>query len=276
MATRRGAFRAPLRSLEDARKIGAGPHDNFVGPTRDKLTLVPDPSGWPPNEAVIQAIHDRYQREIVEGQGLCPFARRSRELGRVHRPVFVATAAADPDPRDVAEVLAKLVEDRSVEIVLLTFPIPPGHAWSRPPAFEQFLARLREAWKSVPPPREFYMVSFHPQLEPPADRPLTADSLVSVLRRSPDPVIQCVDADLLDRVRRQAQVASRDRMLRELEARDPKLAAMFARSVAPDPELSSDIARQNFSTHGDPASRAALEQAIAELLVERDRVYGLT
>jgi hypothetical protein len=238
---------------------------------------VSDPSGWPPDEAVIQAIHDRYQREIVEGQGLCPFARRSRELGRVHRPVFVATAAADPDPREVAELLAKLVEDRSVEIVLLTFPIPPGHAWSRPSAFEQFLARLREAWKSLsPPPREFYMVSFHPQLQPPADRPLTADSLVSVLRRSPDPVIQCVDAELLDRVRRQAQVTARDRMLRELEARDPKLAAMFARSVAPDPELSSDIARQNFSTHGDPASRAALEQAIAELLAERDRAYGLT
>jgi hypothetical protein len=237
---------------------------------------VSDPSGWPPPEAVIQAIHDRYQREIVEGQGLCPFARRSRELGRVHRPVFVATAIADPDPREVAEALANLVrEDRSAEIVLLTFPIPPGHAWSRPSAFEQFLARLREAWKVVPPPREFYMVSFHPQLEPPADRPLTADSLVSVLRRSPDPVIQCVDADLLDRVRRQAQVTARDRMLRELEARDPKLAAMFARSVAPDPELSSDIARQNFSMHGSPENRVALEQAIAALLLERDRVYGL-
>lgn len=236
-----------------------------------------DPSSWPPHEAVIQAIHDRYQREIVEGLGLCPFARRSRELGRVHRPVFVATALADPDPHEVAEVLAKLVgEDRSVEIVLLTFPIPPGHAWSRPPAFEQFLARLREAWKAKPPPREFYMVSFHPQLEPPADRPLTADSLVSVLRRSPDPVIQCVDADLLDRVRKQAQVAARDRMLRELEARDPKLAAMFARSVAPDPELSSDIARQNFSMHGNAESRVALEQAIAALLRERDRVYGLS
>jgi hypothetical protein len=235
-----------------------------------------DPSGWPPDEALIQAIHDRYQREIVEGLGLCPFARRSREQGRVHRPVFVATAAADPDPREVAEVLAQLVgADASVEIVLLTFPIPPGHAWSRPSAFEQFLARLRDAWKAVPPPREFYMVSFHPRLEPPADRPLTADSLVSVLRRSPDPVIQCVDADLLDRVRRQAQVTARDRMLRELEARDPTLAAMFARSVAPDPVLSSDIARQYFSMDGAPTSRSALEQAIAALLVELDRMYGV-
>jgi hypothetical protein len=240
------------------------------------MTPVSDPRAWPPDEAVIQAIHDRYQREIVEGLGLCPFARRSRELGRVHRPVFVATQANDPDPREVAEALARLVDqDRSAEIVLLTFPLPPGHAWWRPATFEQFLARLRAAWKAVPPPREFYMVSFHPQQAPPADRPLTADSLVSLLRRSPDPVIQCVDADLLDRVRKQAQVAARDRMLRELEARDPKLAAMFARSVAPDPELSSDIARQNFTTHGDPDSRLALEQAIAALLLERDRSYGV-
>jgi hypothetical protein len=99
--------------------------------------------------------------------------------------------------------------------------------------------------------------------------------LVSVLRRSPDPVIQCVDADLLDRGRRPAQVTARDRVLRELEARDPTLAALFARSGAPDPELSSDIARQNFSMHGAPTSRAALEQAIAALLVERDRMYGV-
>lgn len=236
---------------------------------------MPDPDGWPPDEAVIQAIHDRYQREIVEGLGLCPFARRSRELGRVHRPVFVATAAGDPSATEVAQALARLVDqDRDAEIILLTFPIPPGHAWWKPSVFEQFLVRLREAWTAVPPPREFYMVSFHPRLEPPRDRPLTADSLVSLLRRSPDPVIQCVDADVLDRVRRQAQVAARDRMLRELEARDPNLAAMFARSVAPDPELSSDIARQNFSSHGGAADRAALEHALARLLADRDRAYG--
>lgn len=240
------------------------------------MPAVPEHGDWPPAEAVIQAIHDRYQREIVEGLGLCPFARRSRELGRVHRPVFVATADSDPDPLEVAQALAELVaRERAAEIVLLTFPIPPGHRWWRPAVFDEFLARLREALSAAPLPREFYMVSFHPRLEPPPDRPLTADSLVSLLRRSPDPVIQCVDAGLLDRVRKQAQAAARDRMLRELEARDPELAAMFARSVAADPELSSDIAQQNFSAHGDPASRAALERALDELLEDRDRAYGV-
>jgi hypothetical protein len=240
------------------------------------LRPVSDPPGWPPDAAVIQAIHDRYQREIVEGLSLCPFARRSRELGRVHRPVFVATQALDPSPHDVARHLGELVDaDRNAEIVLLTFPIPPGHAWNQPPAFERFLAQLRIEWSALPPPREFYMVSFHPRLQVPRDRSLTADSLVSLLRRSPDPVIQCVDAELLDRVRRQAQASGRERMLRELEQQDPALAALFARSISADPELSGDIARQNFAVHGGEQGRAALERAIDALLVERDRVYGL-
>jgi hypothetical protein len=234
-----------------------------------------DPSGWPPDEAVIQDVHDRYQREIVEELGLCPFARRSRELGRVHRPVFVSTSEHEPSPGEVARALAELVAARAdAEIVLLTFPVPPGHRWNRPQEFERFLAELRPAWAARPPPREFYMVSFHPRLEPPADRPLTADSLVSLIRRSPDPVIQCVDATMLDRVRRQAQASARERMIAELEARDPALAALFSHSVAADPELSSDIARHNFEAHGTGVGREQLLAAIAAILEDRDRAYG--
>jgi hypothetical protein len=237
---------------------------------------VTDPLGWPPDEAVIQAIHDRYQREVVEDLGLCPFARRSRELGRVHRPVFVSTGERTVDPSEVARALGELVDaQRDAEIILLTFPVPPGHRWTKPAEFEGFLSTLREAWAALPPPREFYMVAFHPRLEPPADRSLTADSLVSLIRRSPDPVIQCVDAVLLDRVRRQAQVSARERMLADLEARDPALAAMFAHSIAPDPELSSDIARHNFQGFGQGPGRERLLAVVDAILAERDRVYGL-
>lgn len=235
-----------------------------------------DPLGWPPEQAVVQAIHDRYLREIVEGLGLCPFARRSRELGRVHRPVFVSAGDREPRASEVAGVLGELVDARrDAEIVLLTFPIPPAHRWNQAKEFERLLLELREAWAALPPPREFYMVSFHPRLEPPADRPLTADSLVSLIRRSPDPVIQCVDAELLDRVRRQAQVSARERMLAELEAQDPALASMFAHSIASDPELSSDIARHNFEAHGGDADRERLVAAIDSILAARDRAYGL-
>ena len=244
---------------------------------RDDRAVGFDPPGWPPDEAVIQAIHDRYQREIIEAFSLCPFARRSREQGRVHRPVFVTAGPSEPRATEVAAALGALVgEDRDAEIVLLTFPIPPGHRWWRPAAFERFLGLLRRAWDELPPPREFYMVSFHPDLAPPSGRSLTADSLVSIIRRSPDPVIQCVDAELLDRVRKQAQAAARERMLQRLEREDPALAALFAQSVASDPELSSDIARQNFSTHGRGDALTRLEAALAQLRADRDRAYGLT
>ncbi len=236
-----------------------------------------DSIGWPPDESVIQAIHGRYQREIIEELGLCPFARRSRELGRVHRPVFVSTEAHEPSPSEVARTLAELVDARrDAEIVLLTFPVPPGHRWNRVQEFEGFLTQLRQAWVARPPPREFYMVSFHPRLEPPANRPLTADSLISLIRRTPDPVIQCVDAALLDDVRKQAQASARERMIAELEARDPALAALFAQSVSPDPELSSDIARRNFESHGAGPGYERLLAALAAILAERDRAYGLS
>jgi hypothetical protein len=235
-----------------------------------------DLSAWPPPESVIQALHDRYQREVVEGMNLCPFARRSRELGRVHRPVFVSVDERELEPGPVAAALGRLIEDTpEVEIVLLTFPVPPGHRWQKQARFERFLTRLRAAWDALPPPREFYMVTFHPQPRTLRDRALTADSLVPLLRRTPDPVIQCVDATMLDRVRKQAQERSRERMLRELETRDPDLAALFARSIAADPELSSDIARQNFQHVGDRVGLDRLHAKIAELMLARERAYGL-
>ena len=235
-----------------------------------------DSSAWPPSEAVVEAIHDRYQREIVEGLGLCPFARRSREQGRVHRPLFISTDTHEPSPSEVARALGALVKAHAdAEIVLLTFPVPPGHRWNQAAEFERFLASLRPAWADLPPPREFYMVSFHPRLEPPADRPLTADSLISLIRRSPDPVIQCVDATMLDRVRRQAQASARERMIAELEVRDPALAVLFAQSVSADPELSSDIARHNFSSHGAGVGRELLLATLAEIQAARDRAYAV-
>jgi hypothetical protein len=230
---------------------------------------------WPPSEAAVQAVHDRYQREVVEGLGLCPFARRSRELGRVHRPVFMVDPEQPLDPREVVDRLARLIaEHEDAEIVLLTFPLPPGHPWFDAARFERFLVELREVWQAALRPRDFYMVAFHPRLTAPADRRVTADSLVPLLRRSPDPVIQCVDAAMLDRVRKQAQEIARERMLRDLEASDPALAQLFARSISPDPELSGDIARQNFANLGNPAGLARLDAKITELHEARECAYG--
>lgn len=230
---------------------------------------------WPPSESAVQAIHDRYQREVVEGFALCPFARRCRELGRLHRPVFMVDPERPLDPHEVIDRLVRLIDEHDdAEIVLLTFPLPPEHRLFDVARFERFLVDLRDVWQAVDRPRDFYMVAFHPRLKTAADRSVTADSLVPLLRRSPDPVIQCVDATMLDRVRKQAQESARERMLRDLEARDPALAQLFARSISPDPELSGDIARQNFENLGSPAGLARLQAKITEIHEARERAYG--
>lgn len=248
--------------------------------TPDRAAPATDPV-WPP-EDVVQRVHGRYQVEIVEGLNLCPFARKSRELGRVHRPVFRFDAAAQVErsgerAAEVARALADLVEAHpDAEIVLLTFPVRRAHPWSTPQAFERFLPPLREAYAALPGAPVFYMVAFHPGNRLAEGAALTRDNLVPLIRRSPDPVIQCVRAETLDAVRRQAQQVAHARMRAELLAINPDLAEMLDRSIAPDPELSQDIARANFDAVGAGPEREAFETRIADILRERDELYAET
>jgi hypothetical protein len=79
---------------------------------------------------------------------------------------------------------------------------------------------------------------------------------------------------MLDALRKQVQEQNRRRMIAELEAKDPHMAELFARSVQADPELGSDIARSNFEHVGAGDGRARLEAAVDALRAERDRRYG--
>ena len=89
--------------------------------------------GPDPPEALIQALHDRYLLEVVEDLGLCPFARRCREQGRVARPLFYAPEDPAGDaalPAQAAsEVAALSAAQPTLEVVLLTFVLPhaPNH-----------------------------------------------------------------------------------------------------------------------------------------------------
>lgn len=216
----------------------------------------------------IHALHDRYLVEIVEQLGLCPFARRSREQGRVHRPLWwVADALA---PAAVATGLATVVSAHpDAEILLPTFVVPPDHPWNDAETFAAFVPELRAEYEARGGPR-FFMVAFHPNFpaSPHGGRPLTPDSLVPQLRRTPDPVIQCVSADVLERARRAAQLTARDR-LRARFADDPVMAALIERSVQADPELSAEIARNNFAAVGSGAGAQALQSRISA--IARDR-----
>ena len=216
-------------------------------------------------------IHDRYLHEVVEGLGLCPFARRSRELGRVHRPLLWVDGD-DPTPQHVAHMLAQCVRDHAdAEIVLLTF-IDDGRRFATPPPFEAFVTELRAAYEHLDVPL-FFMVAFHPEFAPDTSRPITKDSLVPLIRRSPDPVIQCVNARVLERARAQAQEAAHRRLVETLGAHDPVLRAMIQNSVQADSELSADIARTNFAAVGHGDGRAEFERIIADIRRDRDEAY---
>jgi len=218
--------------------------------------------------------HDRYLRELVEGLSLCPFARRSRELGRVHRPFF-RIQSAEPSPMPYAQSLRDIAETHDdTEIVLLTFLVHEDHPWQRPDRFEAWLRGLRTAHERSAGPR-FYLVAFHPNAEPPPDEALTPDSLVTLIRRTPDPVIQCTRARVLDRVRAQARAREPERIRRELEATfgplDAHMKALLASSIQTDSRLSSEIAQHNFDAVGEGEGREHFERTLQSILESRRR-----
>ncbi len=230
-----------------------------------------------PDPAAVQVLHDRYLHEVVEAFGLCPFARRCREQGRVARPLFYAEAGAEfgVAPTHVAEQLATVSRAQAdLEVVLLTFVLPadPEHLWHDVDRFEDVVRAVRSAYEARgADDARYYMVGFHPKLTGPAGpRPLTADGLVPWLRRTPDPVIQCIRADLLDQVRRQAQAVATAKFLAEMEKLGPEYRMLAASAIQSDPELSADIARHNFANVGSGDGRAALDRSIAAILVARN------
>lgn len=230
-----------------------------------------DDDGWLPAE-VVHAVHDRYLVEIVEELGLCPFARRSRELGRVHRPL-VWVDGAHPSAHAVAQRLAAIARAHTdVEIILVTFVVAAGDPWHDAESFAAFTPELRAAYESIGGPR-FFMVPFHPGFPAHASASARPESLVPAIRRSPDPVIQCVHAEVLERARAQAQQTAKER-LRERFAHDPVMAALIDRSVQADPELSAEIARNNFAAVGNGPGRDELERRIADIARDRGVRYA--
>jgi len=244
---------------------------NFEGARRGDEAPLP---GAPPPD-VVHRVHDRYLVEVVEELGLCPFARRSREQGRVHRPLIYADA---PSPEQAAKALRSLVAVYDdAEIVLLTFlgsrNDPP---WPRARDLDDYVKQVRAHYDASDGPT-FFMVGFHPRnaaMEPGETAPrLTADSLVPVLRRTPDAVIQCVRAEVLERVRAQAQQAAHAKLLAD-PSLDPRLRSLLEHSIQPDSTLSADIARRNFESVAHGEGRTRLDDRIDDIQRDRDRSYA--
>jgi len=137
--------------------------------------------------------NDRYLREFVEALHLCPYARRCREEGKLHRRVIRRREEALAAIREI-----EAMPEDAVEVALLIFPEEPADGRS-PLAHSKPFARPC-ASRCLPPtgPGAVLLRGFHPDL--PRDL-LDASRAVRFIRRSPDPTLQLVRASVLIGVR---------------------------------------------------------------------------
>jgi hypothetical protein len=174
-------------------------------------------------------LYRRYQHEIVEACGLCPWAVRVRQDGRVREHVLVQREDVSVDP-SLNAILA--LAEASVDVALLIYPrLSLGRG-----AFEQFAARVREAdvrrWPLGEVP--FVCAVFHPEADPDLTDP---QRLIPFLRRTPDPTIQFLRSSVLDRVRSAGGQGT--------QFVDPSLFSLLTTATPP---LREQIARANHAT----------------------------
>jgi len=192
----------------------------------------PDARGLATLEEEALRVYRRYQREMVEGLRLCPWAERAREGGAVTERVIVEEP---PLMERSLEAIADLASAPSLEIGLLIYP----RVTLDPVEFDRFVAELVEQDSARWPLGEvpFAMAAFHPFA------PLDAASparLVPFTRRTPDPTIQLVRLEALERVR---QGASDGTQFMDLESID--LASLVVEESVP---MRERVARTNLRT----------------------------
>ncbi len=139
-------------------------------------------------------LYRRYQLEVVEACGLCPWAARARLDGKVRERVLLQTDGASVAP--AMSAVGEFVAEPEIEIALLVFP----RIGLDRPAFDRFVARVQEADAACHPLGQIPFVSaaFHPDAAPDMSG---AERLVPFLRRTPDPTIQLLRVAAVERVR---------------------------------------------------------------------------
>lgn len=197
-------------------------------------------------------VYRRYQLEIVEACGLCPWAERARLDGRVRERVILGEPLAD-----ALGYIAELAADESVEIGLLLFP----KLTIDRTGFDRFIAKLQDADRERHPLGQipFMFAAFHPNAAVDLSHP---ERLIPFLRRTPDPTIQLVRASVVERMR--------TRVPQGTQFFDPSL--LDAPPLDSGPELREKIAQTNMATvkrMGVDELRARLD----DILRDRNEAY---
>jgi hypothetical protein len=200
-------------------------------------------------------VYRRYQSEIVEMYGLCPWAEPARRAGKMRECILLQT---DDDIAPSLETMNALVTELSVEVAVMIYPRIALSVTT----FDRFVARVRDAdaashaLGSIP----FAMAAFHPDSRIDRREP---ERLIPFLRRTPDPTIQIVRSSVLDRVRGNAPQGT---SFMSLESLDMNM-------VAPPLPLRERIARANCATV-DGVGIDELEQRLDDIRRDRDAAYA--
>jgi hypothetical protein len=139
-------------------------------------------------------LYRRYQSEVVEALTLCPWAERARLEGQVREEVVLAS---ELDAEPVLAAIDVLARDASVQIGLVLFPrLRVGFE-----AFERFVSHIvtKDAERRELGTAPFALAAFHPDARADLGDP---ERLIPFLRKTPDPTIQLVRYDALERVRK--------------------------------------------------------------------------
>lgn len=207
------------------------------------------------------SVYARYAIEIVEGLGFCPWAAKARRDGLVKNVVVLDR---EPSPERALAEIDRFVGDRSVEIGLILFPrvhLPRLE-------FEHWVGSVR----SIDERRGavvYALAAFHPEAEPDLASP---GRLLPFIRRTPDPVIQCVRRDVLDRVRAREEHGTSFVDLSAVNLADPSQVAALG-AVDPGTPIHERVAKANHDTiaaMGADRVRALLD----DILRERDARYA--
>lgn len=215
-----------------------------------------------PLEREARRVYARYQTEVVEAVGLCPWAKQAREDGTVRVEVVLAEA---PTPEDVLPLVDEVAQDDSVEIGILLFPnvtLPRGK-WERLHSRLRNLDANRFKYGASP----LTSAAFHPVAEP---NMASGDLLKPFIRRSPDPLIQLVRVSVLDAIRGERTGGTTVLDVKDIAGLD--IAALKALTQRPKP-VSEAVAESNL--------RAVERMGVTELTAvlddirrDRDEAYA--
>lgn len=186
---------------------------------------------------------ERYQREVVERFGLCPWAEQARVRDEV---VVIVT-----DEAEAGAALDAFDATAGKTLGLVVLPRFAGDAAA--------LRRLRDRLLGEGRGDRLALADFHPHA--PIDTG-SASRLVPWLRRSPDPMLQAVRHATLSRLRRAAITLSPAE----------QAAALAGRAPPPRPDPAAQVAADNLlavQAHGD-----AIAAAFDDVARDRAQTYA--